>query len=273
MKKTLQIVFIAAINFNSSIFCFKIDRAIVASDMNPMYIDFWPIVAKTWKQVVGVQPTLALIAPPGIVVDESVGDVIRFDPIPGVPTGQHAQMIRMLLPTLFENDVCIISDIDMIPMNKRYFCEPVKNISTNCLVTYHDGMYGKLVNGIPPGIPMCYVAATGKIFREVFDIKSPQDINATIKKWSAGNEGNWGRDEQILRQYIVEWHKKTKRGIFLGYDEGYVIQHRMDRGHWPVHYDYSLIKQGFYHDSHMIRPFKKFEKQIIELVAALGVQI
>ena len=272
MTKIL-LCFIAIASFYNFTFCFKIDRAIVASDTNPMYLDFWPVVAKAWKQVIGVQPTLALIAPLETIVDESLGTVIRFDPIPGVPTWQHAQMIRMLLPTLFENEACIISDIDMLPMSKQYFCEPVKNIPNDRLVTYHDGMYGKLVNGIPPGIPMCYVAGTGKVFREIFDIKSPQDINTTIKKWSAGNEGNWFRDEQVLRQYIVEWHKKTRRGIFLGYNDGYVSAHRIDRGRWPAKYDYARIKQGWFHDSHMIRPFKPYRKQITELVAALGIHI
>ena len=119
MKKIMIFLFIN-LSFYGVIHCFKIDRAIVASDTNPMYLDFWPVVAKVWKQVIGIQPTLALIAPPNTIVDESVGDVIRFYPIPGIPTWQHAQMIRMLLPTLFENEVCITSDIDMLPMSRQY---------------------------------------------------------------------------------------------------------------------------------------------------------
>lgn len=263
----------ALLSFYNGMFCIKIDRAIVASDTNPMYLDFWPIVARAWKQVVGVQPTLALIAPPGIVVDESVGDVIRFDPIPGVPTWQQAQMIRMLLPTLFENDVCILSDIDMLPMSKHYFSEPIRYIPDTCLVTYHDGFHGKLVNGAPQGIPMCYVVATGKIFKEIFGVNSSLDIGSIIKSWSLGHTAQWTYDEQILKRYIVAWHQQTRRGRFLGYDELYVIAHRIDRGRWPAHYDYKRIKAGWFHDSHMVRPLQKYYRQIMELVAALGVKM
>lgn len=271
--KFLLCYLVITISFYDSIFCLKINRAIVASDTNPVYLDFWPIVAKAWKQLIGVQPTLALIASPEIVVDESVGDVIRFNPIPGVPTWQQAQMIRMLLPALFKEDVCIISDIDMLPMSKKYFTDPIKNIATNRLVTYHDGMYGPLINGVPRGIPMCYVVAQGKTFAEVFGIKSIQDIERTIKVWSTGHEQNWVRDEQILREYIVAWHKITNRGVFLGYREDYVLNHRIDRGHWPVKYEAHFIRSGWFHDSHMVRPLSSFRKQISELMKLLGINL
>src|ERR1700737_349362 len=90
----------------SSLIAARIDRVILGCDANPMYIEFWPMVARTWKEIVGVKPTLALIAPSSMVIDESLGDVIRFEPIPGIPTSFQAQVIRLLLPAYFEDEVC-----------------------------------------------------------------------------------------------------------------------------------------------------------------------
>ena len=89
-----------SIGFCIQINAFTLKRALVASDTNPMYIDFWPLVAKAWKKL-GLQPTLALIAPPDFNVDTTCGDVIRFDPIPGIPTSFQAQVIRLLAPRIF----------------------------------------------------------------------------------------------------------------------------------------------------------------------------
>src|SRR3990170_756122 len=120
----------------------KINRVILAVDTNPTYIQFWPVTARAWHKILGVRPTLALIADSSVHVEKSVGDVIRFDPIPGIPTSLQAQTIRLLLPALFENDVCILSDIEMMPLNRKYFENSVKSVDENSFVVFRDRAYG-----------------------------------------------------------------------------------------------------------------------------------
>ncbi len=72
-------------------------------------MDFWPLVAKAWKKIVGIKPTLVFIAPADVEIDETVGEVIRFEPIPGIPTAQQAQVLRLLIPTLFEDEGIIFA--------------------------------------------------------------------------------------------------------------------------------------------------------------------
>jgi len=38
----------------------RINRAIVSADSNPLYYEFWPIVAKAWRNI-GPEPTAAVI--------------------------------------------------------------------------------------------------------------------------------------------------------------------------------------------------------------------
>ena len=97
-KLALFIILFSPNIFFKNIKAFKINRVILATDANPDYIQFWPIVAKSWKEIVEVKPTLALIANKETKIDESLGDVIRFEPIDGIPTSFQAQVIRLLLP-------------------------------------------------------------------------------------------------------------------------------------------------------------------------------
>ncbi|HLB40602.1 MAG TPA: hypothetical protein VJJ83_02325, partial [Candidatus Babeliales bacterium] len=80
---------------------FKLDRVILSTDNKPEYIQFWPIVARAWQELVGLRPTLVLVADESVQVDTSLGDVIRFQPVPEVPTGLQAQVLRLFLPVLF----------------------------------------------------------------------------------------------------------------------------------------------------------------------------
>src|SRR5947209_1083135 len=77
----------------------RIDRVILATDGNPLYLEFWPLVARAWQRILPVRPTLALIGDETISVPEGFGDVVRFAPVSGVDTALQSQAIRLLLPT------------------------------------------------------------------------------------------------------------------------------------------------------------------------------
>ncbi len=68
MKRTLFLLLCA---ISLPINALRLSRVILATDANSDYIEFWPIVAKAWKEIVGVKPTLALIAHKDVYIDES----------------------------------------------------------------------------------------------------------------------------------------------------------------------------------------------------------
>lgn len=236
-----------------------LQRVILATDANPDYIQFWPLAARFWRQIVGVRPTLALVADSSVVVDESLGDVIRFEPLPGIPTSLQAQVIRLLLPAYFEHDVCIISDIDMLPLNKQFFVDSVKHIPADCFVVYNDRASLRWKR-----FPMCYNAAKGKVFKEIFGIKSSDDIPALIRTWTALGHG-WNTDELVLYEYLTRWSAYTTRCIKLGN----TVSHRIDRSNWV--YNKVYIDKNYYRDAHLPRPYASHKKSIDELARAYGV--
>jgi len=260
-----------ALLFSLSLFVYfqgagiKIDRVVLASNTNPMYLDFWPLVAKAWQKM-GVRPTLALIEDKeNIEIDESLGDVIRFKPIKGVSPGWMAMVIRVLLPIYFEEEVSILSDIDILPLNKAYFIDYPKFCSDDSFVVYRDKVYGRSKR-----VSMCYNAAKGKTFKEIFKINSLDDIPALIQKWAKEYRQRFSADEFILTKYLYAWSGYEKRCVRL--KDKINSKTRIDRSHWV--YDPNLLKKGdFYIDSHMVRPYRKHKDKIDKLAKCIGIEM
>lgn len=230
-------------------------RVILATNEKNLYIQFWPITSLMWNKIVGVTPTLALIAHNKKKLEKGVGEVVRFKPLPGIPTSFQAQVIRLLLPALYPDDVCIISDIDMIPLQKKYFIDSIQKYPNSVFIVYRDKAYGPDAKQYP----MCYLAAQGKIFAEIFNVHNKKDIKRTIKEWYDQGLG-WMTDELMLYKYLHNWPCFSSHCIRLG--EG--VGPRIDRADWQ--YDSKKLKENYYIDSHMLRPYKKYKKQIDALI-------
>jgi len=235
-----------------------INRVILGVNDNPEYLDFWPIVAEGWKSL-GIQPTLALIAHADTVIDESLGDVIRFEPIPGIPTSFQAQTIRNLLPALFPDDGCLISDMDMIIVDKQFFIDHAAQYPDDAFITYHDGA----LKHIPHNYPMCYNVARGSTWAELFNIHTMSEITERLKAWYLLGLG-WDSDQVILATTLDFWHSAPTRFIKLGYN----VEKRIDRANWW--YSVEAIQSGYYRDAHLLKPYKDHKREIDALVAHLN---
>jgi len=243
----------------SPCFSLKIDRVIVSTDTNPMYMDFWPIVAEAWEKLVGIRPTLAFIAPADVEIDESLGDVIRFEPIEGVSTVLQAQVVRHFLPLYFKDEGCLISDIDMIPLSKSFFIDTVADIPDDCFVVYRSAVALQYKEYV-----MCYNAAKGSTFGEVFGIDDIADIPEMIKRLAEQFNHKWQTDQLALYYYLRSWEHFEDRCALLQHP----VEKRVDRINWK--YDIEKLKSGYYIDSHMLRPYKRYKMHNDRLCGYLG---
>lgn len=244
---------------------FIIDRVILTSDANPTYLQFWPLVAKAWKQIIGIQPTLFLISDADLDIDTTIGDVIRVPRIPGISSANQAQVMRLLAPLYFEDEICLISDIDMLPLNRDYFVNSVADIPDDMFVVYRNKAYGNSER-----FPMCYNAGKGYLFKSIFNIESIAEIPTRIKAWidwwvSTGGTA-WDTDEVILFTHVRKWNRFKTNCVFLHHDS--MMPHRIDRACWQ--YDEQKLKQRYYIDAHMVRPLDKYYKEIKKLSDDLG---
>ncbi len=235
----------------------KIQRVILASDTNPMYLEFWPLVSKAWFRF-GLKPTLAFISHEQVELDNTYGEVVQIQPIAGIPTWFHAQVIRLLLPVFFEEEACLTSDIDMLPLNKDYFTSNVKNIDDKKFIIYRD----RAQPWNDPRYPICYLAAKGKIFKQLFGIKSVDEIENLIKEWFSWSLG-WETDERIVYGYV----NNCNHGVSC-IKLGHGLPKRICRSQWK--YDEKKLKTGFYIDSHLLRPYSEYKKEIDKLIEIIG---
>ena len=205
----------------------------------------------------GVEPTLAIIGEAR--VDESLGTVVRFPQIEGVSTALHSQVIRLLLPALFPGDVCLTTDIDMLPLSGRYFRASLRGQVDDRFVVYRDRAYAPNIKRYP----MCYVAALGRTFSEVFGIETLGQIEERVGQWSRGGEG-WHTDERMLFESLKAWPEAPTRLARLGHR----TRRRVDRHHWRFSPTRALL--GMYIDAHLPRPFEAAREQILPLLRAYG---
>jgi len=239
----------------------KIDRVILASDENPLYIQFWPLAARAWS-LLGIKPTLFLISE-SMEVDETVGDVIRIKPIPGVPTPMQAQCIRLLGPTMFTDEICATSDIDMMPLSESYFVEQISDIPNDRFVVFCSDAYENIPNF--PCFPMAYNVALGSTYREVFK-HTIGDFEETIKRWHKLGHG-WTTDERVLYFNLKTWKNYKEKSVLLR--RGFVpnmhnmLTARIDRSN--MQFDQRLILNQKYADFHMPRPYEE-NKQVIDII-------
>jgi hypothetical protein len=231
----------------------KIDYALVGSNSNPLYLDFWPIISKVWKNVFNITPVLGLIGnEESEMYNDGNGLVIKLKSIDGFDDGLLSQLVRLYLPK-FLNGNCIVSDIDMIPLSKKYFIDDLKLFSDDDFLIMSSN-HPQTIN--LKQYPMCYVVGNDKTFKELFTLDDDW-VNFIKKIPSQG----WFTDQIYL--YNVVNNNKNINYKFPERMDGFV-KNRIDRSDWS--YDVDKVKKGYYVDSHLLRPYNKHSKEIDKLI-------
>jgi hypothetical protein len=253
----------------------KLSCALVACNDNPHYLDFWPIVKKAWWDIVGIPCIMIYVAetiPDSLKADPAV---IHFQPIQGWPTATQAQVIRLLYPALLKTDGAVmLSDMDMIPMQAKFFHDGFASFQPDQFVSLRG------IDDAQRQIYICYVGATPQTWRDLFGIRTLEDIKILMSQWAKHNPADghydgigWCLDQQILYLVIKTWQEQNPYRIGLLPWTSRIP--RLDRGNpeeW-LHYSQTLhnnIQANLYIDFHM-PPYKNFKQQIdqIQSVASL----
>jgi hypothetical protein len=111
---------------------------------------------------------------------------------------------------------------------------------------------------------MCYNAATPKIWRDIFDIHSTDDIRDMLINITRNNlieEGHgktgWSIDQLFLYARVMDWQRKTMNLICL--KDSDTKFNRLDRETFMMTSRLKmLIEAGIYTDYHCYRPMSKY---------------
>jgi len=242
----------------------KLDCVLTAVNDNKLYLDFVPIFIKTWNKLYPrVNVKIILIAheiPENLIVYQN--NIILFNPIDNISTAFISQYIRLLYPAIlnYENGI-MISDIDILPMNRTYYTENINNFSNDKFIYLRDVLMDNYNQ-----IAMCYNVATNKLWGDIFEIKSLEDIRRTltdkfnnIHYVDGHGSFGWSTDQIDLYNNLMKWNTITNNLIILNDNStGFC---RLDRDEFTLD-DINIvnnIKNGIYTDYHCYRPFKDYE--------------
>jgi hypothetical protein len=235
----------------------KINYVVVGANKNPLYLDFWPIVSKIWKENFDVTPVLGLIDDVDSDIEEYEFGLVKKFKSCNANTGFQSQIVRLYLPK-YLNGNCLISDIDMFPLSRKYFDECAKKLTEDNLLIYSSN-HSQTIN--TNMFPMCYVAANSDTFKNVFDLNlSWNDFCLLL----ANRNEDWYTDQRYLYDKVMEFGKKTNKLILLGRSWN---NDRIDRGNWG--YNPDLVKNGHYIDCHSLRPYQTYKHEINRLLELL----
>ncbi len=244
----------------------KLDLVIHSSDSNPFYLDFWPLVSRVWKEGFGIEPILLYIDENhDIPIDETYGKVVKMKPVPGVPLYLQCLWVRYWYPSQVPDSVCMISDIDMFPVSKRYFLGQIADIP--------DTKYVHL-NPQHQYLPSCYHIAKGSLFKHVLGLEPTwtesvlalhnrnlghdcfDGVNTILK-----DKVQWGSDEEYATQRVRSYPDQS---IFAFLPR---THKRIDRSYWV--YAPFDVEADKYADSHSIRPYSQYKREIDALVLTI----
>jgi hypothetical protein len=258
---------------------FKLECVLLACDLNRDYLDFWPSTRRAWKEIVGLDAVLVLVAPEDRIPTELRNDpaVVPFEPIAGVHSAFQAQCVRLLYPALVETDgAVLISDMDLYPLRASYFRDPVERLDERFFVVYRDN---RLNRG---EIDIMFNAALPATWADVFGVASIEGVRTELARWADNLEYDgrrawpgWYTDQHTLYQKLLSWPARSDRLWVL--DDQYCRYRRLDRMElanevelepWRI----NGMRQLDYSDFNCFIPYAG-HREINDRVLALGLDI
>jgi hypothetical protein len=237
----------------------KIDIAIHSSDSSSLYLDFWPIVSEIWFTKFNITPVLIYIDNDiNKLIDETYGIVIRLIPIENEPISLQNQIARFWYTSKMPDSISIISDIDMLPISRKYFCDTIQDFKNDMYLHINPCIdtYGRL--------PACYHISLGKVFKEVLEIDDKwEDFYYKVKEsgfkiCEKNNLPNWFCDESYTTDKVLNYHDQNKIK-FIQRENGQ-NGYRIDRANFK--YFKYLLSLEYYYDMHSVRPYLDFKNEI-----------
>ena len=239
----------------------KLKYAVVSSNSNPEYLDFWPYVAKAWQRI-GIEPVLLYIDsndPPSGTAE--CGMTFHLEPIPDWDIVQQSQCIRFWGAKLL-NSPFIISDMDMLPISEDYYQDGVSQLDERGISSYSSDIIKYRWYKTNPQYPMCYLAGDPQSFMDILDLNEEdhKDFLLRLKRLNI----RFGTDQKFFYNQAQRKNYPINH-LERGWIEEKYATRRLDKAIWPKN-DYNV---DGYIDCHLPRPLSNNSKICFELFEKL----
>ncbi len=246
-----------------------LNKIIVSTDEG-MFSQYVPIVSTAWRKFFPEwELNIAFITnrekSDGFVQKMSRwGKVHLFKPVEGIPLANQAKVSRHVLASRFGDEVCMIEDIDTIPMQKKFFEDRISQRSLGHVLavgaevfqgTPHEGKF-----------PMSTITAEGRVFKEFINpenleyeelIKGWVGLSVIDHKEAIDNPPHFFSDESLIRALLSKWQEPKITYADRGVD---IYNEWIDRSWWSINED--RLQAGKYVVCNFLRPFDRHYKRI-----------
>lgn len=234
----------------------RLDCVITSTNEKPLYIEFIPLFIKTWKKLypeVDVKIILISEEIPKKYM-EYKENIILFEPIEGVSSSFTSQYIRLLYPCIlnYKNGV-MITDMDMIPMNRTYYTEHIKEYDNEKFIYLRENVCEDMQQ-----FAMCYNVATPSVWSKIFEIETKEELRNRIKNVYEKENKGWCTDQIDLYKSVMNWNRKTNNLVRV--KEETTKFNRLGNEALDI-IDINVrekISKGLYTDYHCFRPMSRY---------------
>ena len=172
----------------------KITKVFLVCNNNHLYYQYANDVYDIWEKRIKIKPHLFIISDEKLDVDFGDRTVQYIKPIPNIPTAFQSQVIRLLLPCLYKDDVIITTDIDMLPIQKKMFKKVIKYLNDDMFIQWFQNNQ------------MCYNCAKGETWSKIFKITKLSQIKPRMKQWYKDYKGMHTTDQHILKKNVTSYN-------------------------------------------------------------------
>lgn len=246
----------------------KLGTIVTSANLNSLYTDFIPMFIGAWKRLFPECDVCVLLIADSIPENlEPYKHSIRLvEPNPNLHSAFQAQCIRLLYPQYIERDEgVLITDVDMIPLNRSYYEDPIKDVANDAFVVYRNNSY-------PDELYMCYNIAHPSVWRQMFD-------GETLESWYTldvydGNSGGsgWNIDQRMLTKKFKEF-----RGNRVLLNDEATKYRRLCRLFTEPFQNMdelcSNVHSGVYTDYHCLRPYADYKEINDKILSSLPARL
>ena len=247
------------------------DRVVLSTDES--FKDFLPICCTAWKfYFPQVKISVAFVSDrdeDNLLVQEmrTYCEVKLFKPVAGISTANQAKFARHFLASLYGSEICMVEDIDTIPLQSEFYIDRTSKRPLDHLLAVGADVF----HGTPNAgkFPISTMTAESSIFKEFINPENEtfQDRVRTLvgtkiydHKEDISNPWTSFSDESLMRALINDSEVMVHH-----VDRAVDIRNFwIDRSWWSI--DPHKLKNNLYVACNFKRPFIKHYNEFIDII-------
>jgi len=239
------------------------DRVILSTDENSKYIQYWDFTPRAWRKFFpGCKVSLALVSKnpnPRMLRDmaSDYDDICIFDPAK-LPSANVAKVARYWLASHYPEDVCLIHDMDTVPLQSRYTVNLLTQRKEGHLLCVGREVY----DGTPHKgkFPAGHMTGEGYLFADMMEGYEPGEEVADHKE-NIASLADIFSDESLVRAQLQVNDSIPVQHVVRGLD---IKTDWVDRSWWSV--DVDKLQRGGYVECNMLRPWSDHMEEMRPIV-------